>query len=309
MNDLTGQLAADWRQLAANGIVGMGLRALIVEGNVREARESYREGFGRTPSQSYVDTLGEIAPDLQCEICFPADAGANLPGADGLEAYDCVMVTGSSLNVYNGGGEVDRQIDLARAVFASRTPFFGSCWGLQIAAAATGGSVVRNRLGREIGFARNIAPTEAGRTHPLLSGRPGAFDAPCTHFDIVAIAPPGATTLATNAMSPIQAAEIVHDGGTFWGVQYHPEFSLREIATIVERRASDLRAEGFFSSEPEAGAYCADLRELDADPARTDIAWRYGLGAEIVESTKRRIELRNFIELFARPEKSRRGRA
>ena len=104
--------------------------------------------------------------------------------------------------------------------------------------------MLRNPKGREIGVARNIWPTEAGRAHPLLAGRRAAYDAICSHLDIVTPAP-GALVLAANAMSAVQAAEIGWEGGTFWGVQYHPEYSLREIAAIVARRAGNLPREGF----------------------------------------------------------------
>jgi GMP synthase (glutamine-hydrolysing) len=285
----------------------MNLHLLVIEGNTREDRETYRVGFGRSASEAYTATLREIAPDAICEICFPADGGARLPDAAGLEAYDGVFITGSALNLYDGGPAITRQIDLARAVFASRTPFFGSCWGLQVATAAAGGEVLRNPKGREIGFARNIFPTEAGRAHPLLAGRAAAYDAICSHLDIVTPAP-GALVLAANAMSAVQAAEIVWEGGSFWGVQYHPEYSLREIAAIVTRRGSTLAREGFFPDERDALAYAEDLRTLDAAPQRREIAWRLALSDDVLDPVKRRAELINFIDDRVRPEKSRRGR-
>jgi GMP synthase (glutamine-hydrolysing) len=286
----------------------MDLRLLVVEGNASQAREAQRAAFGKTPSQSYADTLHELAPDAICDLCFPADEGAILPDSGGLESYDGVFATGSALNLYDGGPAVSRQIELARAVFAAQVPFFGSCWGLQVATAASGGEVRRNPLGREIGFARNIAPTEAGRGHPLLAGRPAAFDAPCSHLDIVALPSQGAVALAANANSPVQAAEIRYDGGIFWGVQYHPEFSFGEIAAIIEGRRARLTLEGLFAQEEDALAYGAQLRALEADLDRRDIAWRLGLGAELTDKALRRTELRNFIDLRVRPEKSRRGR-
>ena len=287
----------------------MTLRLLVVEGNVQLAREAHRASFGKTPSQSYADTLTSIAPDAVCDICLPADAGANLPNGAGLSDYDGVAVTGSALNVYDGGEAVERQLELARAVFSSGTPFFGSCWGLQLAAAAGGGTVVKNPVGREIGIARNISPTEAGARHKLLEGRPAAFDAPCTHLDIVTVPPSDSTVLATNRFSNVQAAEIRHGGGTFWGVQYHPEFTLRELAVIIGRRAGALAQEGLFADEAEGKAYCADLLALDADPARRDIAFRLGIEPELLEPERRLTELRNWITHRVREEKVHRGRA
>jgi GMP synthase (glutamine-hydrolysing) len=142
----------------------------------------------------------------------------------------------------------------------------------------------------------------------MLDGRPAAYDAPCTHADTV-IPPPNAVILASNAMCAVQAAEISWNGGCFWGVQYHPEYAFREIASLIERRASVLAREGFFRNEADAKAYCDDLRILDADSARRDVAWRLGLGDDVLDPARRRTELHNFMDKLVRPIKSTRGRA
>jgi GMP synthase (glutamine-hydrolysing) len=294
---------------ASFGAAAATLRLLVVEGNERQARESLEASTGRSASQAYADVLVAIAPDAHCDLCFPAEAGATLPDAAGLAGYDGVFITGSALNLYNGGPEVARQLELMRAIFRAQTPMFGSCWGLQLATAAAGGDVVKNPLGREIGVARNIAATAAGAAHPLLAGRPPAFDALCTHVDNVVLPSSGAVALAANAMSPVQAAEIVSSGGRFWGVQYHPEYSLGEIARLFESRAAALASEGLLRREADARAYGDELRALEADPARHDLAWRLGLDAEVVDPDRRRRELSNFIDKRVRPEKSARCRA
>ena len=219
----------------------MGPRVLIVEGNLAADREAYRLGFGQTPSEAYAAVVRQLAPDASTNICFPADPGTALPAGASLGDYDAVFITGSALNLYDGGPAITRQIEFARAVFAARIPFFGSCWGLQVATAAAGGEVQRNPRGREIGVARDIRPTAAGAGHPMLQGRPPVYDALCSHLDIVS-APPGSMILAANAMAPVQAAEIVHEGGRFWGVQYHPEYNFAEVAAIIERARAPWRA-------------------------------------------------------------------
>ena len=263
----------------------------------------------RPPANSYAACLREIAPDARIDVCFPADPGANTPDGGGLESYDGVFITGSALNLYDGGPEISRQVDLARAIFAARTPFFGSCWGLQVACAAAGGLVTRSPKGREIGVARKIAPSPEGAVHPMLRGRPAAYDAPCTHLDIVVLPDSGALTLAGNGFSPVQAAEIRYEGGVFWGVQYHPEYSLTTLAAIIARRAERLATEGLVESLESCASYCADLRALDSEPGRADIAWRIGVDEDMTDAQRRRTELRNFLEAFVRPERSRRGRA
>src|SRR5689334_8824273 len=117
------------------------MRLLVVEGNNRAARERHRATYGLTPSESYAAVLKSLASEAVCDIALPADEGANLPDAAGLESYDGVVITGSGLNVWKPEPEVMRQVELARAVYKSRTPFFGSCWGLQVATVAAGGEV------------------------------------------------------------------------------------------------------------------------------------------------------------------------
>ncbi len=287
----------------------MGLRFLIVEGNTRAARERHAASFGLMPSQSYAAVVQEIEPRAVCDLAFPADEGANLPDGAGLTSYDGVFLTGSALNIYDATPEVRRQIELMRAVYASGVPAFGSCWGLQVAAVAAGGEVRRNARGRELGFARNIVPTDEGRRHAMLFGRPVAFDAPAIHLDHIVVPPPDCIVLASNRMSEIQAAEIRLNGGEVWGVQYHPEFSLAEIGTIIDARRAMLVAEGFALAEEAAAAYAADLKALSANPARRDLAWRLGIDEEVLDPVRRTREIRNFVEHKVKPAASARGRA
>ncbi|MBF9234842.1 type 1 glutamine amidotransferase [Microvirga alba] len=287
----------------------MALRFLVIEGNTRNARQAHKAAYGLMPSESYAAVLGEIEADILCDLAFPADEGANLPDASGLESYDGIVLTGSHLNIYDATPDILRQIDLMRAIYASRTPSFGSCWGLQVAAVAAGGDVRKNPLGREIGFARRLTPTETGRAHPLLSGRPASYDAPAIHLDLVTTTPADATVLSTNALSAVQAAEITMSGGTFWGVQYHPEFSLGELAVILARRTEMLVGEGFCRTPEEAASYIADLNTLHAEPTRFDLAWRHGLDEEVLLPERRTREIRNFLEHRVKPGKSAKGRA
>jgi GMP synthase (glutamine-hydrolysing) len=160
-----------------------------------------------------------------------------------------------------------------------------------------------------VGIARKLTATEAGRGHPLLAGRPAAYDAPAIHLDVVTALPGDCTVLASNAIAPVQAAEIRQDGGVFWGVQYHPEFSLSELAAILSRRTDLLVKEGFCRTAEEAIAYAQDLSTLDEDPSRFDLAWRHGIDAEVLDPHRRTREIRNFVEHRVKTEKSARGRA
>lgn len=287
----------------------MSLRLLVVEGNTAADRARHAASRGATPSEAYAEVLRELAPDAVCDIAFPADPGANLPDAGGLEGYDGVALTGSSLNLYDMTPEIRSQIDLARQIFASGTPVFGSCWGLQVLTTAAGGVVRRNPKGREMGFARKIVPNEAGRAHPMLAGRPIAFDAPAVHQDEVETMAPGTTLLASNGMSEVQAVEIRIGEGLAWAVQYHPEFSLAEVAAIGGALGPRLVDEGFFEDMVALSRWRADLEALDADPSHQPAAWRHGFDEQLLDTSRRRTEIANWLATVVRPAKSRRGRA
>jgi GMP synthase (glutamine-hydrolysing) len=286
-----------------------GLHFLVVDGNPRERRDAHLRDYGATPGDAYGQVLMSLSPPgSRYDVCLPADPGANLPSGAGLADYDGVVLTGSSLHLWNRDAAVEQQIALARDIFRSRTAFFGSCWGVQMACVAAGGDVQKNPLGREIGIARNIALTDAGRTHPLLAGRPAAFDAPAIHLDIITAASGDMTVLASNALTPVQAAEIRHDGGTFWGIQYHPEFSLHETATIMMRLSEGMAHEGFVRTKEEGEAYCHELMSLHADRTRSDLAWKHGLDAQVLDDELRLTEIRNWLAHQVKPQAAARGR-
>jgi GMP synthase (glutamine-hydrolysing) len=283
------------------------LRLLVAEGNTIEARRKTVAETGMTRGESYAEALRSIVPDARIDLCFPADEDPKLVAA--LEAYDGVAITGSSLNIYRAEPASLRQIDFARSVFARHIPLFGSCWGLQVAAVAAGGEVARNPRGREVAFARKVTLNEIGRAHPLHRGREIAFDAPAIHGDEVVRLPPDAIVTAWNVKSQAQAAEIRFDGGVFWGVQYHPEFSLRDIAFVLRGYGQILVDEGFFTDLAKLEAYAADLAALAADPARLDIAWQFGLGADMLRREMRQCEIANWIADQVQPNRSARSRA
>ncbi len=276
------------------------MRFLIAESETAEQRQQRRERVGRSAGESYCVTLQQIAPEASCERITPADADTPLPDIDALQVFDAVFVTGSPLHVYDGSPETEREIAFMRRVFAAGVPSFGSCAGLQLATAAAGGTV-RAMCRQEAGIARRITRTEQGRDHPLLAGRGSAWDAPAIHGDAVDRLPEGATLLATNASCRVQAIEIRHGAGIFWGVQYHPELSLAEIASALRREAADLVEDGLALTEAGVEDQAALLDALDLRPDRLDVRWRLGVNAEVAETDRRRTEIVNFIRHLVIP--------
>ncbi|WP_454278116.1 type 1 glutamine amidotransferase [Sphingomonas sp. Marseille-Q8236] len=267
---------------------------LIAQSERPEEREARRKRAGKSSGETYAATLRQMQPGVEISIVSPADDDAAIP-VKRLADYDAVFLTGSPMHIYDDGPEVRRQLDFMRDVFAAGVPSFGSCAGLQIAVAAAGGRVRKMPERMEAGIARRISATEDGRTHPLLAGRPASWDAPAIHGDEVLDLPPGATLLASNAVTRVQAAEIRFDRGIFWGVQYHPELALREIAIAVSAQAADLVAAGLAEREDEVQECAAVMDALHDRPASRALRWRLGVDGEFAEERLRRREIANFL--------------
>jgi GMP synthase (glutamine-hydrolysing) len=274
---------------------------LIAEGTPA-VWQAERAGFGIPANFSLFAAAVRLhQPDARCMPINIAD-GEALPLGTALSDFDGVMIPGSPLHVYDPTTAVTRQIDFTRAAFAAGVPVWGSCWGLQVATVALGGSVRRNPRGRELPIARAISVSEVGRAHPLLASRPPVFDALCSHLDEIAMLPPRSQVLAANEVSAIQAIAVETPcGGSFFGTQYHPEHTLAVSAALIEMRASELVAEGFGTEPSEIVTVAADLRALAADPNRRDLVWRYGVASEIMDPARRTTEIGNWLRAVVAP--------
>lgn len=279
-------------------------RILVLDGNVAEIRAKQIAALGYDSGKGYAQVLRRIEPSLQVDIVPAADGDFEFATGVGLEHYDGVTMTGSALNIYSGGAAVTRQIELARAVFAAGVPFFGSCWGLQVAVAAAGGEVRANARGREFGFARRIVQSDAGREHPLFAGKPLTFEAPAVHRDEISVLPSGAAILASNDFG-VQAASFTFARGTFWGVQYHPEYDYLDLAAAAERYGTTLISEGMFCDSAALETFAAELRRLQANPSDAALLWKHALGPAMRSESLRLLEIRNWLAAEVLPRAAR----
>ncbi len=113
--------------------------------------------------------------------------------------------------------------------------------------------------------------------------------------------PPGGVLLASNGHSQVQAVAVTHKGGVFWGLQYHPEYDLHELARLCFCRKQRLTDMGFFADMDAAQAYVDLLEALFQDPGRQDIAWLLGVDEDVMNEDVRRAEVRNWFEYLVRP--------
>jgi len=279
----------------------MANRFLIIDGYSQAGRDAFQAAGMSLGSTLYARMLNRCLPDAQYAVWLPSE-DSNPPEGTGPEDYLAVLWTGSNLNVYHRDNlTVVRQIEFAAQTYAAGTPAFGSCWGLQVAVTAAGGEVSPNPRGREIGFARGIQLTREGRNHPMLEGKPPVFDNFSSHLDEVTKLPPGSVVLAGNSHSRVQAVEIRHKKGMFWGVQYHPEFDLHEMGRLLTARARNLLDEQFFREPEDLARYVEKLEALDREPHRKDLRWELDVDDRLISAELRQLEFRNWIHKIVLP--------
>jgi GMP synthase (glutamine-hydrolysing) len=268
----------------------------------RTSRENFDRSNVGHPHDLYAEFLRRYTPQASIDLLFIADADTTLPSGASLHDYDAYIWTGSDLTIYHHDDpRVTRQIELAQAIFRAGVPCYGSCWGVQMAAVAAGGEVQKNPKGREWGLARDIRPTEAGRRSLLLAGKPDRYDGFIMHLDEVTHLPEGATLLATNEHTHVQALEVRHESGVFWATQYHPEYNLYEMARLIAARAQPLIGEGFFETTEEVQAYAGKMRMLHQQPDSEILRQELRVGDDILDAEIREQELRNWIDRLVLP--------
>jgi GMP synthase (glutamine-hydrolysing) len=106
----------------------------------------------------------------------------------------------------------------------------------------------------------------------------------------------------------VQAAELRRNGTVAWGVQYHPEYSLQELAAIVRRTGTKLVEEGFFATETDLLNYASELMALDREPTNRPLAWRHGIDGAVLDRSLRVKEVANWIDRMVLPTRVSRGR-
>jgi GMP synthase (glutamine-hydrolysing) len=284
-----------------------GPKYLVIDGYTKEARQQLVDGGASMAADLYVEMLMKCSPPgSECDVLFPADEGASYPNDQQLVGYDGIAWTGCSLCVNDTHlPEVSQQIDLTQRAFEAGVPGFGSCWAAQIAVVAAGGRVQANPNGREMGIARKIELTREGRAHPMYEGKTNVFDGFTSHDDEITHLPPGAIVLSCNAWTKAQAVAVTYKGGVFWGLQYHPEYTLHELARLTFCRIPKLISRGFFLDEASALSHIDDLEALHKDPSRKDIAWRLGVDADVMNEDVRQCEVRNWVDRLVLPRMKR----
>lgn len=278
------------------------LKFCVINGYPAANRQVLGEAGMKQAHEMYVDFLKAYVPNATIDTLYIADLETPQPTRANIAAYDAWIWTGSNLTIYHhDDARVTRQIELCREIYDVGKPQFGSCWGVQMAAMAAGGEVEKNPKGREWAFARDIHLTDAGKKHPLYHGKPEHFDGFIMHLDIVTKIPQGGTLLASNAHSQVQSLEVKCGKGTFWATQYHPEYTLYEMARLLIARKEPLTKEGFFKAESEVETLASNMIALSKKPETQELRKMLKIGDDILTTQIRQQELRNWVDYLVLP--------
>jgi GMP synthase (glutamine-hydrolysing) len=204
------------------------LHLLIVEGNPGDILADNAARGLRQAWQSFAEAIALHMPGASFDVAFP-HAPEREAAPKPVDCYDGFLQTGSGVSFTASDSQALPYLRRIEAMLATGKPVFGACWGIQTAAVALGGAAAINPAGTEIGLARDIVLTDAGREHALFAGMPERFSSPAWHRDHVSRLPEGAEILAGNAVSPVQAMAYARNGVDYMGVQFHPETPLPEM--------------------------------------------------------------------------------
>jgi len=259
-------------------------KILVVEGNPPELALDRRRAVGATTAQDYAAALHEVAPALDVEIAQPMFSDHNADAID-FASFDGMAVTGSGVSWSAADERAAPYWEMYERAFKAGTPVFGCCWGMQNAAVVLGGETKAGPNGVEAGFARAVSPTD----HPMHAGRRESFDVICMHRDDVTRAPEGAIITATNDHTGIQAFAFDQGEVSFWGVQYHPEATVKDVGYWFSRSGP---AEGN-EKRTRAGKEIARIAE---DPVfHANAAAKHRVGVDILDRAYHLTEIRNWL--------------
>ena len=215
-------------------------KILIVEGNLREENNSFREAGILTHTESLRDSISFYTKDLEIDVVNPSSDENISSKISDLNKYDGLIWGGSSLNIYNDTPEIKRQIEFMKECQKKIKKILAICWEMQVAVTAAGGVVKKCQIGSHRGRAHNIEINDNGLKHPLYKNKKNKFNTPAFNFDEVETLPEDSILLASNEINKVQGLNFKAGISDVWGIQYHPEITYTKMINLIHFRKDRL---------------------------------------------------------------------
>lgn len=233
-----------------------------------------------------------INPAIELVTAFALDDPAS---TSHIESFDGVIWGGSPLSVTDDCADVRATRQWMTACFDAAKPVFGICYGLQLAVDMAGGAVEASPNGLEA-LSTRVTPTAEGEQHPMFSRRAEPFTVTTFHEDHIRDLPAGATCMATNGHSDVQAAVFQVGDCRIWGVQYHPDIDIKAVDMLARFCREELTDHGLFTTEAEYQEYMQIIKQLRTNPHDKHLAAQIGFDHHIMDPNHRLAEVQCWLE-------------
>jgi len=236
-------------------------------------------------NESYMNVIRKYVTNISFSVIYGNHKDIVFP--DRVDSFNGVLWTGS--------GDIpqvviDKQKLFCEHCFKVGIPQYGSCWGFQIAVITSGGYTRPCPNGREQGLGRRIFVYE--KDHPMYKNKPRIFDGFVSHNDEGVIVNDNVKVLASNSHC-IQSIDVSMHEGHFWGSQYHPEYSLEDMANLLLLRK--IKCNHLDANDIEDLSNI--LREINRTKNKS-LAWKVGIYDDILDDEIRELELYNWLNHF-----------
>ena len=143
-----------------------------------------------------------------------------------IKGFDAIIMGGSgAYSVLDDKPFIPYLENIARTAHEKHIPFFGICYGFQIAVQALGGVMISDPSSKEVGT-YNMYKTGDHKNDITLKGIDDVFTAACGRKDRALKLPNGADCFIKSDNIPYH--HLSFSDRPFYGVQFHPELWKRE---------------------------------------------------------------------------------
>lgn len=226
-------------------------RILVVEGNLQEENQGFKDGGIKTHTESLKDSISHFTDKLDIDVANPSSDQNIFDTVKDLNKYDALIWGGSSLNIYNDTIEIRRQLEFMRECQKRIKKMLAICWGMQVAVTVAGGEVKRCKSGSHRGIAHNIKINDDGLKHPIYKNKNKRFNTPAFNFDEVVKLPEGSTLLSSNPINKVMGINFNVGLTNIWGIQYHPEITYTKMIDLIHFRKDRLLEKKAFVDQTE----------------------------------------------------------